>query len=60
MMKITQLHGEAWNNAIDEVITLLNDTLNTKLFRMRDKYQVEELAEKLDLEFFENGRLVRK
>ena len=27
-MKITQLYGEAWNNAIDEVITLLNDTLN--------------------------------
>lgn len=57
--KIDELYGDNWINAIVEVLYLLNRGRDNKLFYMRDKFFVEEMAQKLGVRFTENGNIVR-
>lgn len=58
--KINELYGEAWIDAVHEVMTKLNKALWTDFFMARDKYQIEKIAYDLNLKFNENGELIRE
>lgn len=59
---IEDLSGEAWIEAISEVIDFLNflEIRNTPFFFQRDKYEVEELATGLGIRFNELGEIVKE
>lgn len=59
MKKIDNLCGEAYNNAIYSVMDLLNTTFGMDLFYARDWSKIDELANKLGINFDENGYILK-
>ena len=59
--KIDQLIGESWNNAVANVITVLNHGRmeGDKLFYQRDRFFVEDTAMELGIRFTEDGDIIR-
>lgn len=59
--KIDQLIGESWNNAVVNVITILNygRMEGDKLFYQRDRFFVEDTAMALGIRFTEDGDIIR-
>lgn len=58
-MKIYELLGEAYNEAIAEVMNILNDELGSDLtsLRMSDTNAVHEICLGLNIEFTSDGEI---
>jgi len=56
--KIEDLYAYAYESAIENVATIVNLTLGTHYFFARDWAKLEQLADKLGIDFDENGELV--
>ena len=54
-MKINQLHGYAYQHAIEETITRIYIVLGVKFTYKKDFYRIHRFAEYFNLEFDENG-----
>ncbi len=59
--KIDQLIGENWNNAVANVITVLNygRMEGDKLFYQRDRFFVEDTAMALGIRFDSDGNIIK-
>ena len=59
-MTINELWGEAYNEAITEVMDILNDELGTNLLftRIADANAVHEVILGLNIKFTENGEII--
>lgn len=49
---------DVWQEAILNVITALNSTMGTKLTYVRNRYDVDRLADALNIRFDESGRII--
>ena len=58
IMKIDKLYGNAYETAINNIISIINNTLKTEFDYILDCEKFEHLAVKLNLEFDENGNLI--
>ena len=59
-MKINELFGEAYKEAIIQVIEVLNNELGTNFFYARDWARIDTIALRLGITFDENGEIVKR
>ena len=57
--EIEDLYAEAYNSAIINVISAMNDKMGTHYFYARDWAAVHELIAVLGIKFDENGEILR-
>ena len=55
---IDDLYASAYENAINNVIGVLNESLGTKYFFSRDCYVIDTIAEKLNIKFDVDGEII--
>lgn len=53
--KINDLYAHAWQSAIENVAAMLNVTMVTNFSPARDCDKIERLADRLGIDFTENG-----